>query len=59
MRYERTRVEAARALMWLSNSYRECRDCGTENPYDAPCCGVCGGPLEERDDGADSGGELA
>lgn len=43
---EEARVAAARQLMWDASRTRACVDCGTENPHEAPCCGVCGGDLE-------------
>lgn len=46
--FERLRVEAARRAMWACSDPLECTDCGKENPRRAPCCGVCGGELEEE-----------
>lgn len=41
------RVDAALAARWSIHEPRECIDCGQENPARAPCCGVCGGELED------------
>lgn len=45
---DEVRVHAARMVMWTSSKYRECVECGTENPHDAPCCGRCGGDLSDE-----------
>lgn len=47
-RYEADKVEAARRLMWeTGDDGRDCLECGMENPKQAPCCGECGGDLED------------